>query len=914
VVVIWHDRALGKHLRATLEKVTEVLGDLVRVVLASPDPSTVEDVTLDDDETKLIKIDARSIASGLADLFNRAEVAIAGCSLPMRSGAPYSIGAKDHNWLEEEFEIVHREAWESGPNSPDEFRKGAAITWRDLHFNHDCTRDLTRSVRQQVDEDLNKHQITRINVFHRPGAGGTTVVRRVVWDLHDRYPCLVLRRHPTTDAADRVTRVYAMTGNSVLVLIDGNVYDDQLTDDLYKQLKARQTPAVLLCVRRRFDQPPGIGLRSFWLPEALSRKEADIFRAVFIAAAPHREPQLLALRSDLGQECSAFYFGLTAFGREFVGLQSYVSSRLDDIGPKAKQVMIFLAIAHHYAQQGLPPQSFAGLLGFSRGETLQLERVLPQPLQDLLVRTETADWRMAHDLFAEECLSLLLTPGGASTSGAWQQHLSEWAIAFVRFSRGEHQIPGERALDLIRDTFITRERADLLASEVAVGSRYAPLLEDIPIPIGKENVLRALTDAFPDEAHFHAHLGRFYGLQGKHVESQQALERALRIDENDSTLHHMLGMAIRYQVNDLRAARSPLQEVVAAAKNASAAFEKSRLMNPDNEHGFISEIQLLAHVLDYAVKHTGRTVAALTSDPTTDPYLREALDRGEYLLAQVRVIRQGERPSNYEVDCRNRLTALYGDHKTAISGWFNLLQRTGIAKAPVRRQIVWAILASHGGDWSKLKSTPADLDRVFKILTENVNESYKDEQSFRLWLRVQRLLKNPQPLDRLIELTNYWRMNAGSIESAFYLYVLRVLSCLEGPSPISKRDAENAIEECRHLARGNRTRVHTIEWLGPGMGIGQLVHDTDLGEWVDDFRANRHLLVRLSGRITDYNSPQSGSVVIEGTGLTAFFVPAHGGYRGEDVNRLVTFYLGFRYEGLKAWDVRPREAAVVNPT
>jgi hypothetical protein len=200
-----------------------------------------------------------------------------------------------------------------------------------------------------------------------------------------------------------------------------------------------------------------------------------------------------------------------------------------------------------------------------------------------------------------------------------------------------------------------------------------------------------------------------------------------------------------------------------------------------------------------------------------------------------------------------------------------------------------------------------------KVLTENVTESYKDEQSFRLWLRAQRLLTNPQPLDRLIELTNYWRLNTESVESAFYLYVLRFLSCLEGPSPVAKRDTENAIEYCRHLAQGNRTRVYTIEWLGLGTGITRLVHDTELGDWVDDFRANRHLLVRLSGRISEYNSPQSGTVVVEGAGLPAFFVPAHGSYRREDVNRSVTFYLGFRYEGLKAWDVRHSDAAAGNP-
>jgi hypothetical protein len=46
-----------------------------------------------------------------------------------------------------------------------------------------------------------------------------------------------------------------LTQNSVLVLLDGSVYDDQLADGLYHALKVKQTPAVLLLVRRRFAKP-----------------------------------------------------------------------------------------------------------------------------------------------------------------------------------------------------------------------------------------------------------------------------------------------------------------------------------------------------------------------------------------------------------------------------------------------------------------------------------------------------------------------------------------------------------------------------------------------------------------------------------------------------------------------------------
>ena len=39
--------------------------------------------------------------------------------------------------------------------------------------------------------------------------------------------------------------------------------------------------------------------------------------------------------------------------------------------------------------------------------------------------------------------------------------------------------------------------------------------------------------------------------------------------------------------------------------------------------------------------------------------------------------------------------------------------------------------------------------------------------------------------------------------------------------------------------------------------------------------------------------------------MKAFFVPARGNFRqGRSENQLVSFYLGFSFEGLRAWEVK----------
>ena len=63
----------------------------------------------------------------------------------------------------------------------------------------------------------------------------------------------------------------------------------------------------------------------------------------------------------------------------------------------------------------------------------------------------------------------------------------------------------------------------------------------------------------------------------------------------------------------------------------------------------------------------------------------------------------------------------------------------------------------------------------------------------------------------------------------------------------------------------------------------------------------------MPGVVSRIRSPASGDIELA-NGLTAFFVPStimvDGGYvRGLHEGRQVEFYLGFSYEGLRAWSV-----------
>lgn len=903
LVVLWSQPGLSRHLASVLESFVKTCGDIGEAVALTPDKSLIEEPCSQYD-VEIVEASMTSISAGLEDFFDSFASGPAGrCAVPTTSGAPKNIEPKDRLWLEEELEIVHLDSGLEGPDTADQFRKGATASWRNLSLGHDCSREITDKIRRRVEEAVAKRRTERINLYHTPGAGGSTVARKILWDLHRRHPCAVLRRAESGGGtSDRLAKLTAIAEQGLILLIDGSEHSEREIDDLYELLASQQTPVAMVQVLRRFSQQPS-SRWEFWLPAELTIAEADRFFVAYCAAAAGRTEALKKLEAGDPRQRTAFYFGLHAFGQDFRGLPSFVAARLGELSDVQKRMICFLAMAHHYGQQALPAQAFAGLLNLPMSRKLDMTKALPSNTFDLIMEPEPGLWRTSHDLIADEIMKQVLSPQFTDRDRLWRQQLSEWAIAFALFTRGRSQILAEQMIELSRRVFVYRDNVELLGTERSAQRQFSQIIEDIPSSHGQLEVFRTLTQVFPEEAHFHAHLGRFCGLINRFDEGLNAIDHAIRLQPRDSRLHHMRGMILRYQVNDLIDRKQPLEQVLQFTREACQSFEGSRQIDPGNEHGHISEAQLLLRVLDYAGRGHQNIFVYLFA-PNADVYLRESIDRIEALLDQVRNIRAGEQPSNYEIRCRADLDVLYGNDSAALQGWDNLLTRKDSVKPPIRRQIVWTLLKRRKGNWASLESK--EVRRCVDLLEGNLAEDPNDATSLRLWIRAVRHASTPPSLDKLIERVSYWKANTNSLDAAYYLYIFHTLLSLEG-SALSRDDADRALEDCRNLSRVRRHRHRSLEWLGEGTGVQQLVHESELGEWGDlGFWQDPTQLVRLEGRIASIDAPQKGAIELH-NGQEAFFVPVVAGFhQGRDENRRVEFFLGFSYDGLRAWEVTAR--------
>jgi tetratricopeptide (TPR) repeat protein len=727
--------------------------------------------------------------------------------------------------------------------------------------------------------------------------------------LHDRYPAAVLVECDSKLTVERISRVGALTESSVLVLVDGGKHSEREIDELFDQLKAQQIPVVLLQVLRRFtNQKPG--RRQFWLSSELSDAEADRFRNVLSTEVVSAAGALSKLAIGSGRYRSPFFFGLTAFGRDFRTLPTYVSERISSLTSEQRRVLAFISFAHHYGQQSLPAQAFSALLGLPPARPVMLDSMFQGPASaalELLIEEPHGEWRTAHSVIALEVLQQILAPGANDDSASvWRQSLSAWSKDFAGFTRAGGQIPSERLLELTRRVFVYRDNAELLGTERAASTRFSQLIEDIPSPQGRVDVLRHVTTLYPDEAHFHAHLGRLLGTAGDFERALEEVDRAIELSPRDHVLHHMRGMTLRNQIRSLRGGENSVADLIPLAEEAQRSFGEARDIRPDNEHGYVSEIQLLLDILDLAAQKQGSDIQTVIGGTSTSPFFRRSLEQIEALMDRVSNLYVGESPSPYILECQARVQRIYGDYGSALSSFDNLLSRPDVAKPTVRRQIVWTMLRKHKGQWSELDYR--EVDRVRRLLEENLEEESRDSTSLRLWLRAIRLAKVPPALDGIIERVAYWKHNTGSLDAAYYLYVLHCLRAMDG-SLQAVVDAERALEECRTLARYRRDRTRVLEWIGSGNSIARLVHQSQLGDWYGDFREFAGILARIEGRVKSIGGPQKGMVALPG-GIEAFFVPARADiHAGRDENVLVTCYVGFSYDGPRCWSVERHQTA-----
>ena len=831
---------------------------------------------------------------------------------PKLKGGTAVVAPERARWMEEQLELVHENIGLSADEQTDGglFLKGATVGWYDLNVGSvDVNRDVTTKLEQGIRQELEARATRRVNLWHWPGAGGTTVARRIAWNIHRTFPTVVAREIQPQETAERLRHLFGVTRMPILLVIDLPGVSKEVVDRLYDELRGSHTHVVLFNVERRFG--PGVGSSTYYLDAMLTNREAFGLSEILAARLPEKRSHLESLITEPDRrKRSPFYFGLTAYGRDFQGLESYVEARLSQASDPIRSAVLFMAFAYYYGQISLSLQTFGPVFGISASNLIAMSDIFPDYVRELLVEDDVGA-RPTHHLIAEEILLQELSLSSNDRRN-WRVGLADLATRFIDLLAGlPHRVRGATS-DMLRAVLIERGSAE---SPAGPGdTEFSRLLRNVPNVDGRRRVLEHLTAKFPEEPHFWAHLGRFYSrVDRDHERGHTAHQTALELLPNDPLLHHMAGMGWRAQLYDMLDSvnsdfggefEAKLLDIVS---EASKEFEYSRSLDRRSEYSYISQVQMILRVVGTASNAKGyqHKVMQFLTLSGNDSY-RELVDQAQNLLSDLALIKGSEIPNQLQVRVQADLENLHGNHSEAIQHLTNILDRRDSYLPPLRRAIIRAYAARLEGDWNRLNKR--DLERVVELARDNIAEEPASEHNLRLWLRAVRT-ENTLSVDSVTEELSYKRLQNPSVDTTYYLYIMKFLQLESGDLAVA-REVPDLIEECSRLAKDLSRTTTSFEWLGKEAGLAALAHLSILGAWDESkrFWSNTEHLKAVRGRIAQIRHQGNGEIELP-SGLRAFFVPSSGavpgGYiAGQDIGREVEFYLGFSYDGLRAWSVR----------
>lgn len=898
---------------------------------------------------QLVKISAGEIANGVHNSINFLQETIEdNILIPHKDDSNVrtfiSISKDHYEYLHSlGIEIIYKGIEKSIlSDDTNSFYRGGTITWRDLAEQKDRMRSNLPAIQKRLEFHLNENKLEDIQLIHEGGAGGTTLARRIAYNLSTLYPTLLIRKyiHKKTISALRI--IYDQYTKGVLPLLiiteSFEVKDNHL---LYRDLSNAKKNAVTLIVHR------GVLAKAknkkFTLKAQLEGSEINAFESAYIALAPEHKDKIINITKDYRentQYISPVLYALTAFGKDYNGLESYVVKSLEGTTLEQRKLTGFICIIYYYTQKSVPIELFSLMFGLDRSKCNLVELLgTENPLLELL-HQETDEngeyynyWRPRYALLGEEAMKIILS-GGIEHKKNWKNQLGNWLVELIRQVRNSMPYLDEDTAQIFNSLFIERSHLDDNGHEKEFTKTFEDLTNENGILI-----FDTLIEAYPDEAHFHGHYARYLysdkiGIRDYNKAINEA-EASLHIAPENSSLKHTLGMCFKekaenmiYSYESLGIAPDDAEEKIQIlVEEACDKFDECIGIDPYNIYGYESQMRIILKTLDFGFKiHPAINKESFITNSKNNWYtdkldkVSNLLEEALYTLEQLKRVDNKERimkSESYILDLEGMFFKTLGQHLNAKTKFEELVKNTPkgyeYMRSHYRRMFVICLLASKTSSqraiyqsWKGISE--AELNQCIDYLDANIIEEPNKVQNIRLWLQAIRHLKSPPSIINVISRIGTWTQvtlqNINSLlEGYYYLYVLNSIKAIsEGNTfdPTAVQIVKDVLEKMKPFVKNEK---FCFEWYGKGSGLNQMINHKELGEFTADFfEKNKDKILEVTGRIRSIQSFQQGIIILD-CGLEAFFVPSINGFTERNINDRVKFYVGFRYDQIQAWSV-----------
>lgn len=778
-------------------------------------------------------------------------------------------------------------------------KNGYAIN-RNKHFSLMC-REITERCR-----DL---PYSIFEFRHDPGAGGTTLARQVAFHMSKTFPVVVLKCYEENATSNQIGELYDKVKMSIVIFAENAIIDDDI-EKLHIQLKASLVPHVIVYVKRIDDKRR---ITDKDLSILTDDEFSNMKEKIQDYMDSESEKKLQLIENDPTSRVP-FLMALYVFDEEFEGIESYVSRFLSVMDDYDRNILGDIAIVDTYAES-LVPLSFFVLID----DTDDIG-IFKNNVNDNLVALDGEKLKIRHPLIAKELLNQIISRGENSLSDIQKgERLADFVIEFIKRSKLNNFIDYDSTISILKDLLITRN------SEGIIKDDFSPIITKIRSYLkyasGDEKynaigrIFKLLEQVYPEEAHFKAHLSRFYtNIEQNYERGIETAQEAIYLSESegitDALLYHIYGVSERKyverklfnQINAEHVDEKIISEIRMHLSKASEAFKRTRDINHKTA-GFISDIDMCISVIDFAKRIYNCSTQDLV-EQHKDSWPMEYFDRAISLMENFNSM-QTDEDADFQLsrlaEKFDAVRELENCLEKTIEMWEEYLAKADETNKPLARRF---IARARRNSFEK-NHNQENIDSILKLMEKNIDQEPNNETNIRIWFNALRYLETDSPelfLDEALSKLAVWKSIGGNREAYYYYFILICIKAIENSS-MAESQIPLLLHELRDKTKNMPNKNVIYEWLGKGTSVQRLFSCIDEGKGRVRYDIVGEKGAYLEGVVTHYSNERSATIT--SYGMEVFFTPFPTGQASpsivkEDVGKRVRFIPGFSYDGVRA--------------
>lgn len=757
------------------------------------------------------------------------------------------------------------------------------------------------------------------------GAGGTTLAKRLMWDIKSAYPVVRIKRY-TSDTINILSELYRKSGKCIFAVIEmgSTVISEEEFTKLIGGVDAQSCRAFFLRVERLGNITP---------EENKSNKKADIIleKELHPAVAKKFLNEYSKMTNDSsriknlecityerdsevwGEQCCPFFYGFYTFQDEYEGLDNFLRNTLRNCSDEMKNILSDLSLITVYSQNiCMNYEEIAKRLNIDSFNYYEIVGKLDESIIKILSQREQG-FRICHPLIAQKVLEYIY-------SGGSENRIYLATIAYIDRMYELYEKKENIYVDKIfRELFIDRSYID--------GEKqfFSEVITAISKQSLKKKIFEHLIFLYPDNPHYYNHLGRLEAYEaykdfGYFEPAIVHLNKAIRVAEKqdlDLTSHYTtLGCIYSRKVINYIASLKRNREQITITRilenircdfgNGTSYFRMARDKNHNNTYGYFPNILMICNVVNYIVQYTRKDVNQLLMDNYFKEWYELNVGNAVQLYAAMENNCEDEVLSNLSNRAQISIAKIKGNIE-ALKEKLNLLEKTNYGSkeiSNIRRTIISIMYIDNKYSWENMDMS--NICYVKDLMYNNMITANYTEMDVNTWFEAYRRIDDFD-VHTMVEVIEEY-MKDGYYKE-YILWLLHFLLYEKGLVTVDM--VENHLNACKRETEKVYTMLRTSRFIDAYTN-SRVSCPIKQFRYVDRDENDRPInLKEFKGIITKIDGTTKGTILLEQLNLRVFFTPSFTDEAGnkrefssKHETKKVIFNLMFTYSGLRAWNVR----------